>query len=70
MVVPKVTADTTPVPEPIVATAVLVLNHVPPLRPFVSVMVEPTQTADGPPIAVGDVYIVTRVVTRQPEPNE
>ena len=52
-VVPKVPPVTTPVAEPIVATPVLLLTHVPPLTASVRVMVAPTHTAVGPLIGAG-----------------
>ena len=42
--------DTIPLIEPIVAIAVLVLNHIPPVELFVRVMVEPGATVEGPEI--------------------
>ena len=53
MVVPRANPDTIPEDAPMVATVVLPLTHVP-ATPSVSVIVDPTHTADGPPIAVGD----------------
>ena len=59
---PPDTPVTTPVVEPIVAIAVLLLLHVPPADVFVSVVVLPTQTLVTPPIAAGNGSIVTKVV--------
>jgi hypothetical protein len=66
--VPKVTPVTTPEPEPMAATAVLLLVQVPPDIPSLSGVV-PAMHADGVPvIAVGDVTISTVVVAIQAEP--
>ena len=53
IVVPAETPVTKPVSEPIVATATLVLAHVPPAVASVSVMVDATHTGETPPIAAG-----------------
>jgi hypothetical protein len=47
---------------------VLLLVHVPPVSAFVSVIVEPAQTDDGPPIVAGSGLTVTVIVLAQPEP--
>lgn len=48
--VPAVTPDTTPLPEPTVATDVLELVHVPPLTELLSVVVKPVPTVVIPVI--------------------
>ena len=50
MVTPEATPVTTPVAIPTVATTEVELVHVPPGVLLVSVMVLPSQTADGPDI--------------------
>ena len=67
MVVPPFTiAVTMPVSEPTVATAVLLLLHVPPAVVSVNVVVDPAQTLVDPEIAAGDVLMVMVVVVMQP----
>ena len=51
LVVPAATPDTMPVVEPIVATPVALLLHVPPAVLLASVIVRPTQTLVAPVIA-------------------
>ena len=53
--VPTETPLTTPVVEPIVATDVLLLNHVPPEVASVKVIDDPTHSIDDPMIGVGGV---------------
>jgi len=60
--VPALTPVTIPLAEPIVARPVL-LAQVPPVNESVSVIVEPTQTAAGPPMAEGSGTTVSVVVT-------
>ena len=60
---PADTPRTTPDEEPIVATAVLTLVHVPPTAPSVNIMVDPTHTCVGPEITVGVVLTFTVAVT-------
>jgi hypothetical protein len=67
VVVPLDTPPATPVPEPTVATEVLLLLHEPPEVALVSVVVLPIQMLVDPPIAAGLALTVTVVVTRQPE---
>ena len=67
--VPALTPDATPLKEPIVATAMLLLLHVPPIVASLSVVVLPTQTAVTPVIAAGSGLTVIIVVVRQPVPN-
>jgi hypothetical protein len=63
MALPDATPLTTPVDEPTVAMAVLLLDHVPPLAVLVSVVEPPTQATAVPPIATGAALTVTTVVT-------
>jgi hypothetical protein len=60
--VPAATAVTIPVEDPIVATLVVKLVHVPPGVAFDSVVVLPWQTLRVPEIAVGAALTVTVVV--------
>jgi len=64
--VPDVTPLTTPVVEPMVATEVLVLLHVPPDVPSVNVVVLPAQTEVVPEIVAGTAFTVTTAIARQP----
>ena len=57
---------TTPVPEPIVAMAGLLLLHVPPVVALLRVVVKPGQTLVVPVIAVGNGFTVNVTVFRQP----
>jgi hypothetical protein len=50
---PAATPVTTPLEEPTVAVALLLLAHVPPDVASLRVIVEPSQTVDEPAIAVG-----------------
>jgi hypothetical protein len=62
---------TIPVADPTVATAVLLLLHVPPpLAGSVSVEIRPTQTLVFPVIVVGGALTVTMVVALHPEVRE
>jgi hypothetical protein len=65
--VPEATPPTTPVPEPTVATPVLLLLHEPPPVLLVSVVLLPTHMLVEPAIATGFADTVTVVVTLQPE---
>ena len=56
-----------PVPEPIVATAVLLLLHTPPPTASPSVVVSAAQTDAAPVIPVGDRLTVTVMVLMQSE---
>jgi hypothetical protein len=67
LAVPTATPDTTPVETPIVATAGLLLAHVPPAVLLVSVVVLPTQVNKEPPIADGAVTNVSVTTAVQPE---
>jgi hypothetical protein len=51
---PAITAVTTPEPEPTVATVVVLLVHVPPDDPSVSVSVVPVQALVSPVMGVGE----------------
>jgi hypothetical protein len=66
VVVPVVTPVTIPVNDPIVATDVVLLAHVPPIEASVSVIVAPTHTAPGPLIGTGSGLTVTITVLTQP----
>jgi hypothetical protein len=61
--------DNTPLSEPIVATAVLLLLHVPPVVVLLNVVVLPTHTAVMPVIAPGSGLTVIMVEVKQPVPN-
>jgi hypothetical protein len=52
-----------------VATAVLLLDHVPPVTELVSDVVELTHTVPEPDIAAGMGFTVTLVVVKQPAGN-
>jgi hypothetical protein len=67
--VPGVMPVTTLLTEPIVATAVLPLVHVPPVVALASVVVSPTHTAVPPVIAAGSGLIVTIFEIMQPVPT-
>jgi hypothetical protein len=60
---------TTPVPATTVATAVLLLLHVPPGLVLLSVVVCPTQVVSEPVIAFGGGFTVTVVIRVQPVPS-
>jgi hypothetical protein len=64
--VPSVRPVTVPVAGSIVATAVLVLLHVPPVAASVNVVLAPTHNDREPPIAGGVATTVTVVVVEQP----
>jgi hypothetical protein len=66
--VPSLIAVNKPVVEEIVATAVLVLLHVPAV-PVVRPLIEPAQSAREPDISVGIGATVTVVVVEQPVPT-
>ncbi len=63
--VPADTPPAMPVASPIVATAVLLLVHVPPPA-SVRVELVPTQNDETPEIGLGNGFTVTVVVIRQP----
>lgn len=65
-VVPVVRPVIAPVADPIVATEVVALAHVPPVVASVSVMLAPTHKADGPLIAAGNGFTVTVVFLKHP----
>lgn len=65
--VATVRPDTTPVDEPIVAAAVLLLTHVPPGTGLVNVDGVPLHTDNVPPIAPGEEFTVSARVLTQPE---
>ena len=59
VVVPALTPVTIPVPEPMVPTAVLLLDHVPPPVELVKAVIEPAHTDSVPLIAFGKAFTVT-----------
>jgi hypothetical protein len=63
--VPMLIPSTLPV-VPSILILLLVVLHAPPLVPFVSMMVAPWHTEEGPPIAVGAVLTVTVSFVEQP----
>ena len=63
---PSVMPVTVPVEDPIVATAVLLLLHTPPLVALVNVVVKPMHTFVVPPIAAGFGLTVKLVTAIQP----
>ena len=69
-VVPDNTPKTMPDDEPIVAIAVLLLLHVPPVVASASDADTPTQIDDGPVMPAGSWFTVAGVVVVQPVPNE
>ena len=58
VLVPEPTPETTPVEEPIVATDVVPLLHIPPEAVSDTVIVKPTQTLSGPVMTPGKGTIV------------
>ena len=68
--VPAEIAAKTPVVEPIVPVAVLLLVHVPPETRSFKAVVEPAHKAVVPVIADGAVFIVTFFETMHPVPKE
>jgi len=66
--VPWDTPVTTPVDSPTVATAALLVDHVPPAVPSPSDVVEPTQTTGIPVIDSGIEFTVTVLVDVHPVP--
>ena len=66
LVVPAVTPVTTPELKTIVAVAVLLLLHVPPVVAFENTAVEPIQTVPGPVLVAGAAFIVTTALRIQP----
>ena len=67
---PAETPDTVPVPEPMVATPVVALVHVPPVGVELNVVVLPAQTDAVPVIVVGRALTGTLAVALQPAPVE
>jgi len=57
--VPVATPVTTPDVDPIVATLVVVLDHLPPVDASLSVVVDPTHTLSVPVIGLDNVPTVT-----------
>ena len=68
--VPPDTPVTTPEPDPIVATVVRLLVHVPPGEVLLNVVVDPTHTEVVPVIGAGASTTVTVVVASVPQPFE
>jgi hypothetical protein len=66
VVVPGAKAVTTPVPEPIVATAGVLLLHTPPVEASVNVTTSPTQILEGPEMFAGKGLTVTAWVENPP----
>lgn len=66
MVVPVVIPHITPVVEPMVPTAPVLLAQVPPGVLFVNVIHEPTHTLVGPMIGAAADTTVTTIVAEQP----
>lgn len=64
--VPALTPVAMPLVEPIVATPVLPLLHVPPGTLLLSVVVAPWHTEVVPPMAEGAAFTVNTVVAIQP----
>jgi hypothetical protein len=64
--IPAATPVTTPVADPTVANAVLLLLHVPGDEASLNVVVSPTQTFIVPVIAAGCVLTVTGFIAKQP----
>lgn len=65
---PAETPVTTPVDGLTVATAVLLLVHVPPATLSVNVIEDPTHVPDGPPIGGSEVLPVTTNVMVRKQP--
>ena len=66
VVVPSAIPVTTPDVKPIVATALLLLLHVPPDVESERVIVDPTQTVEGPEIGFALAVMVATVVAKHP----
>ena len=60
---------TTPVADPTVAIAVLLLLQVPPVEPSLNVVVKPEHTCKVPVIATGNGLTFTVTVSIQPVPK-
>lgn len=67
VVVPAVMPVTMPVAEPTVATAVLLLSHVPPAVALDNVVVPPMHMAILPVIGAGSAFIVSSTLVEQPD---
>ena len=63
---PAETPSTDPLVEPIVATPVFVLLHVPPVVPLLSAMLVPTQIGVAPEMPPG-VWLTVTVVVTEPQ---
>lgn len=66
VVTPVDTPVTIPLPDPIVATPVLLLDHVPPGEPSVSVKGNPVHAIGEPEMASGSGLTVTVIMAKQP----
>ena len=66
MVTPVAIPVTSPLSEPTVPAARLLLTHTPPGTPSLSVVVLPTHTVDEPSIGVGEVLTVIVLLDVQP----
>lgn len=64
--VPEATPSSKPAEDPMVATPVLMLVHVPPVGVLDSEVVAPTQTVGVPAMAVGSALTVTVPTLLQP----
>ncbi len=69
VVVPGEAPDTIPLPEPTVATTVLLLLQVPPVVALDKLIIAPTHTIDPPDIGETG-YMVTVLIARHPVPKE
>ena len=69
MLLPIVTPETIPLDDPTVATAVLLLLHVPPVDALLNVAAKPTHIAEPPEIAAGNGITVTTLLTLHTEPK-
>jgi hypothetical protein len=68
--VPVATPVTIPDDAPTVAVDVLLLVHVPPLTELLKVLPLPTHEVDDPVIAPAGAFMVTVVLTGDPQPFE
>ena len=69
VVTPVAIPVTSPLSEPAVPAAGLLLTHTPPGTPSLSVTVLPTHTVDAPSIVVGEVLTVIVLLAVQPVGN-
>ena len=66
---PAVTPETNPLPDPMVATEVVLLVHAPPASASVSAVVEPAHTVGTPVIVEGRGSTVTGIEVKHPVAN-